>query len=119
MCHICRQLPNDSIKNRTISQLKALNFDLTDKGEVDSFLGIQIDAAEDETIPMAQPALATIIRLCLHTDSKQQLTHAVSPPLQKCEDSTPFKEEWSYRSLIYILTYLAHNTRPDIEYAVH
>ena len=68
---------------------------------------------------MAQPALATIIRLCLHTDSKQQLTHAVSPPLQKCEDSTPFKEEWSYRSLIYILTYLAHNTRPDIEYAVH
>ena len=70
---------------------------------------------------MSQPALTdTIIEtLGLENDSKQHLTPAVSPPLQKYEESEPFDEKWSYRSLIGMLTYLARNTRPDIEYAVH
>ena len=113
--------PDDTKIDQTISELKALDFDLTDEGVVDSFLGIKIDTKEDGTIAMSQPALTdTIIEtLGLENDSKQHLTPAVSPPLQKYEESEPFDEKWSYRSLIGMLTYLARNTRPDIEYAVH
>ena len=98
-----------------------MNVDLTDEGEVDSFLGIKIDTAEDETITMSQPILIeTIIRsLSLEDDSKQYQTPTLSPPLQKYEDSAPFKEKLCYRSLICMLTYLARNTRPDLEYVVH
>ena len=39
--------------------------------------------------------------------------------LNKHEDFESFNEKWSYRSLIDMLTYLARNTRPDIEYDVH
>ena len=67
---------------------------------------------------MSQLALTeTIIKtLGLENDSKQHKTPAVSPPLNKYEDSEPFNEKWSYISLISMLTYLARNTRPDIEY---
>ena len=71
---------------------------------------------------MSQPALTeTIIQsLGLENDSKQHKPPpAVSPPLHKHEDSEPFNEKWHNRSLIGMLTYLARNTRPDIEYAVH
>jgi hypothetical protein len=76
-------LPDDTKIDQTISELKALDFDLTDEGVVDSFLGINIDTAEDGTINMSQPALTdTIIEtLGLENDSKQHLTPAVSPPL--------------------------------------
>ena len=84
--------------DRTISELKALNFDLTDEGEVDSFLGIKIDTKDNGTITMSQPALiGTIIKsMGLENDSKQHQTPAVSPPLQKYTESKPFKEKWSY-----------------------
>ena len=92
-----------------------------DEGDVDSFLGIKIDTADDETITMSQPALTdTIIKsLGLNHDSKQHKTPAVSPPLQNYTDLAPFKEKWIYKSLIVMLTYLVRNTRSDIEYAVH
>ena len=35
--------PNEANIDRNIGELKAHNFDLTDEGEVDSFLGIIID----------------------------------------------------------------------------
>ena len=98
MCHICRYTIcwslDDTTIDQTISELKALDFDLTDEGVVDSFLGINIDTAEDGTINMSQPALTdTIIEtLGLENDSKQHLTLAVSPPLQKYEESEPFNE---------------------------
>ena len=62
----------------------------------------------------------TIIEtLGLDKNSTQHQTPAVSPPLHKHEDKEKFNEKWNYRSLIGMLTYLARNTRPDIEYTVH
>ena len=40
-------------------------------------------------------------------------------PLGQDKDGTPFKAEWSYRSVIGLLMYLATNSRPDIAHAVH
>lgn len=49
---------NDSILDRPINELKELNFNLTDKGNADSFLVLTDD---DETIAMSQPASTAII----------------------------------------------------------
>ena len=43
--------------NEVISQLQKLNFELTDEGDVEGFLGIQIDQFPDGTIQMTQPDL--------------------------------------------------------------
>ena len=70
---------------------------------------------------MTQPALTQrkIDTLGLEKDSKQHQTLTVSPPLEMYEESEAFDENWIYRSLTGILTYLARNTRSDIEYEVH
>ena len=51
------QSPDDYKIDQVISGLKELNFELIDEGDVDSFLGIKIDTADDDTIIMSQPAL--------------------------------------------------------------
>ena len=113
--------PNKSKIDCTVSKLKPFNFDLTDEGDVDSFLGVQIDTTPDGAIKMTQTGLIDTIIETLGLDEKSTKhdTPAVSPPLHKHEDKEKFNEDWHYRSLIGMLTYLARNTRPDIEYAVH
>ena len=61
----------------------------------------------------------TIIEtLGLDANSTQHQTPAVSPPLHKHEDKEKFNEDWHYRSLIGILTFLERNTRP-VNVVVH
>ena len=112
---------NDTIIDRTITSLKALDFELTDEGDVESFLGIKIDHNPDGSFHMSQPDLTNRIieTLGLNNTSKQHKTPAVSPPLHEHTNGAPREEKWSYRSVIGMLTYLARNTRPDLEYAVH
>ena len=72
--------PDDSKIESTISELKALNFDLTDEGEVDSFLGVKMEKDKDGNITMTQRGLIdTIIKAVgLENDSKQHQTPATS-----------------------------------------
>ena len=82
--------PDESIIDTTISELKSLNFDLTDEGDVDSFLGVKIDTDEDGAI---------IKSLGLDKQSTKHQTPAVSPPLHKDEDKEIFNAIWNYTSL--------------------
>ena len=112
----------DSSKvDKVISNLKKLNFELTDKGDVEAFLGVQVEQLEDGTIKMSQPDLINrvIEALGLDNQSKQHKTPAVSPPLHAHKNGAPREKTWNYRSVIGMLTYISRNTRPDIEYAVH
>ena len=111
----------DEIIDEHIKQLQAINFELTDEGDVENFLGVKIDKLDNGHFKMSQPALTdTIIStLGLDTSSKQHKTPAVSPPIHADPTGDARKEKWNYRSVIGMLIYLSRNTRPDIEYAVH
>jgi len=111
---------NQEIIDDMISNLKK-DFDLTDEGDVDAFLGVQFDYLEDGQIKMSQTGLIQQILkdVGIENDSKCHDTPAVTEPLKRHEDAQPFNASWEYRSVLGKLAYLAKNTRPDIEYAVH
>ena len=60
--------------NKVISQLQKLDFELTDEGDVEAFLGIKVDQLPDGTIKMSQPDLINrvIQTLGLENQSKQR-----------------------------------------------
>lgn len=118
---------NDALINQTIKDLQDADFVLTDEGQVDAFLGIRMQKQSDGSIKMTQPHLiSTILALVgIEQDTKESKGSkplslpAVNPPLHKHANGPERERKWSYRSAIGLLTYLARNTRPDIEYAVH
>jgi hypothetical protein len=112
---------DDAVIDHHISELRKLDFELTEEGEVTQFLGIEIHKDANGVITMTQKGLIDNILtlLQLKDDSKQHKTPAISPPLHSDEDGPEREMTWNYRSAIGMLIYLARNTRPDIEYAVH
>ena len=112
---------SDDIIDSHINSLKTLGFDLTDEGDVENFLGVKVEKFPNNQIKMSQPSLidTAIKMVLLENKSKCHNTPAVNPPLHEHKDGAERTSTWSYRSVIGILTYIARNTRPDIEYAVH
>ena len=116
----------DEIIDVHIKQLQDINFELTDEGDVEDFLGVKIDKPDQESSKISQPALTdtiitTLLGLNTNASTKQHKTPEVSPPLKNAAlEGEPCEEKWNYRSVIGMLIYyLSRNTRPDIEYAVH
>ena len=112
--------PKDPIIDEHIASLKDFNFDLTNKGDIEAFLGVKVQRDNSGHIKMSQPGLIDTVlsTLGLESDSKT-FTPAINPPLHAHENGAERTEKWSYCSVIGILIYLAQNTRPDIEYVVH
>ena len=110
---------HNSIITKVIHKLQSI-FELTDEGDIESFLGIKVDH-KGETIEFSQPSLIdkVIKTVGLEHDSKQHQTPAVSPPLSDNKEGAERETTWNYRSAIGQLSYIARNTRPDIEMAVH
>ena len=112
---------DDAIIDEHISILKPKQFELTNEGDVEAFLGVNAQRNLDSTIKMTQLNLIdTVIKLVgLEHESKQHKTPATIPPLHAHTNGVEQHTHWNYCSAIGMLTYLARNTRPDIKYAVH
>jgi hypothetical protein len=102
---------------KTLSQ----TLKLKDEGDVAAFLGVNIarDVATKK-IAFTQPGLIDqIIRdvgLTAHSKHKDTPSDSILHP----DTAGPRRvENWSYRSVIGKLNYLANNTRPDISMSVH
>ena len=102
------------------------NFILTDEGDIDKFLGIEIKQLDDKRFELKQPFL--IERICRtlglidndwKVESNNKRTPVGKPVLNKDLDGKPRKLKWKYRTAVGMLSYLQANTRPEISMATH
>ena len=100
------------------------NFILTDEGDIDKFLGIEITQIDENRFKISQPFLIDRIASLLgfsdvDMDTNTKPTPVGKPLLNKDLEGKPRKEKWNYRTAVGMLNYLQGNTRPEISMAVH
>ena len=102
------------------------NFILTDEGDIDKVLGIDIKHLDDDKFEITQPFLIERIANPLglkdndfDVESNSRSTPVGKPVLHKDLQGKPRKLLWKYRTAVGMLNYLQGNTRPEIAMAVH
>ena len=102
------------------------DFVLTDEGDIDKFLGIEITQLDDRRFKLAQPFLIDRIIAFLEIDANDfemdtntKSTPVGKPLLHKDLEGKPRKATWNYRTAVGMLTYLQGNTRPEMSMSVH
>jgi hypothetical protein len=104
-----------------IKEIQDAGFELTIEADVYAFLGVEF-ALDSDTgkISLTQTGLINkIIKMADLENANPKSTPADKNPLGPCPDDEPHNEEWSYASMIGCLYYLANNSHPDIQFAVH
>ena len=100
-------------------------FNLTDEGNIDKFLGVEITNRANGEFEMSQPHLISRIVAFLGLEVLgEKVKHrdrvpASSVILDKDLEGKPRKKSWKYRTAVGMLSYLQANTRPDIAMATH
>ena len=102
------------------------NFVLTDEGDINKFLGIEMTQLDDKRFKISQPLLIDRILSFLNIDRNEcgmdtntKLTPVGKPLLHKDLYGKPRKETWNYRTAVGMFTYLQGNSRPEMSMAVH
>ena len=101
-------------------------FILTDEGDVNKFLGIEITQIDNSSYELSQPFLidriVNFLRLCnnqFETDANPSSTPVAKGLLHRDLAGKPRKLKWKYRTAVGMLSYLQGHTRPEISMAVH
>ena len=104
--------PDKRDVNEFIAELKS-KFDVTDEGNLNDFLGVNIHRHEDGSIELTQPHL---IEQILRDLNFQRDTKKVTTPgkpdqvLRKNEGAPEHNAEWEYRSIIGKMNFLEKST---------
>jgi len=114
--------PDDAELDEIIKDLRKASLDITVQGDIEDFLGINIERRKDGTINMTQPHLIEQILkdLSFQANTKSKPTPASSSKLlSRHSESEPFDNAFHYKSIIGKLGYLEKGTRSDLSYIVH
>jgi hypothetical protein len=115
--------PDKEERQQVIKDLKAANLNITEEGDLEDFLGVQIDRKADGSVHLTQPQLIDQILKDLRLDQDNVTTKDVpassSKILMRHSDSEPFDNSFHYKSVIGKLNYLEKTTRSDISYITH
>jgi hypothetical protein len=113
---------DDLIKSLRDDPNCTTQYNVTDEGTIDDYLGVKVQRLADGRITLTQPHLIQQILddLGFKANSKTKSTPALSTKiLHRDTQSEPFAETWMYRSVIGKLNFLEKSTRGDISYPVH
>ena len=115
--------PDKNEIDKIISDIRGAGLDITEEGDIQDFLGVNITRNEDGTILLHQPHLVDEILhdLWLTNDkvSTKRIPMASSRLLTYHADSPSFDRSFDYRSVIGKMLYLEKGSRSDITYTVH
>jgi hypothetical protein len=115
--------PNKDEIDQVLKDLKQANLNVTDEGDIQDFLGINISKKKDGTIHLSQPHLIDQILkdLKMQNDNVKlkDIPAMSSKILSRDKDGLPFDNSFHYRSIIGKLNYLEKGTRSDISYITH
>jgi hypothetical protein len=102
------------------------NFKLTDEGDVNNFLGIEITKIGSLSFELSQPfsinCLLQFLGLCNNsfvTKANLLLTPVAKGLLHWDLAGKPRKYTWKYRTAVAMLSYLQNSSCPEIAMAVH
>jgi hypothetical protein len=106
-----------------IQQIKEAKLDITVEGDIQDFLGVNIQREADGSITFSQPHLVDkILNAMSMTDKKlkaKDTPAAASRILHRHSNSPSFDNSFDYRSVIGMLNYLDKGSRSDIAYITH
>ena len=96
-------------------------FKIEDDGELNKYLGIDLDRCPDGSIHLRKPYLTQrILNMIPGMDkSRANPTPVVKSPLVKNEGYQERKNDFNYRSVISSLDFLTDSTRPEAQFVVH
>ena len=113
--------PDKNEIDNIIASLKE-NYDLTDEGNLNEYLGIKIEKQKDGSRILTQPLLMRRILIAVGINPKRRSTKKRRTPairvLQKDEGGHERRYKWDYQSVVGMLNFLTRSTRPDIAFAV-
>ncbi len=102
------------------------NFILTDEGNIDKFLGLEIKQLEPKEFKISHTFLFNCIITFLGLQSNAAETHcndkftpAAAQILNKDLQCKPRRKTWKYRTKVGMMSYLQGHSRPDISMPVH
>ena len=107
---------------RLLHNFKKVSLDITIEGDIQDFLGINIDWKDDDTIHMSQPHLINQILKDLwfkENTKAKPMPAKLSTILSWHNDSKPFDWSFNYKSIIGKLSYLDKGTCSNIAYITH
>jgi hypothetical protein len=109
--------------DKIIADLKAAKLDITEEGDLEDFLGVQIERKKDGSIHLTQPHLIDQILKDLRLDNENMTTKTTpatsSTILSRHSNSEAFDNLFHYKSVIGKLNYLEKSTRSNISYITH
>jgi len=105
-----------------LQQFQDNNFNVTNKGDITNFLGVNIEKGSDSDFVLTQSHLIESILQDVNFTSStkpRKTPMKTTKPLKQYTEAEDHKATWHYRSVIGKLNFLEKITRPDIAYAVH
>ena len=90
-----------------LAQLSKI-FDITDKGDIDDYLGVKVTCTDD-MIVLTQPHLIQQILDDVGMKPNTKIKHKAAPSLTILHhdlDGEPFAEKWNYRSVLGKINFL-------------
>ena len=111
--------PNQERIDQFVADLKGLNFELTQEGSFEEFLGIKFEKrADGKTECTQQGLIKKTLEAAGVLDCNPNSVPAIQATLGADKDGPPMTDSWNCRGICGMLLHLSTNARPDIAFAV-
>ena len=128
MCVLCTDDsvlagPDKEELQQVMADIKKAGLDATEEGDIEDFLGVNIDQVDDETFDLSQPHLIEQILCDLNLDGENAQAKETPSPMSRVlgahESSPTFDGHFHCRSVLGKPNCLEKCSRPDIARATH